>query len=306
MWYSVANETCPYGIALPGDVTLLRDPGIVDFIAVVYGYTPYLVCLLAFLDLVVRRGSRQLALCLLAAVLPMANEILIKPLIAQPRPGSLGLVQDDSGRHVGSCVLSCGSPSSHATISIGLWLFVFLDAAARVVPASFQLVGQAVPAEAQSEARTVTSWPLRSQWVGIGSIVPRDIMTSNQFRAFMLFWSFLLLPVPIMRVRSYDHTVEQVLLGGILGAVYATAWHRAIIFFTYHCSGLLGTSFCCVLQHNYSPADFQIRIFEHKGVQGAKVDIIGYEEWKQRHAGEPFGNDAASDTVVEDQVPVEP
>jgi len=324
-WYSLANKTCPYGIALPGDVTLLKDPGVVDFIAVAYGYTPYLVCLLAFLDLVALRGSRQLALCMFAAALPLASEILVKPLVAQPRPGSMGFVQDEWGRRVGSCVLSCGAPSSHATISIGLWLFVFLDVAARVVPSSGQLLGQAAPTEAPAEARAVPSWPLRFQRAGLSYLMPRDVMTASQFTAFILFWSFLLLPVPLMRVRSYDHSVEQVLLGCIIGVVYAIVWHRVIVFLTYRCASCLGARFCCALQHNYLPADFQIRIFDNKGVQGAKIAITGCEEWKQRHAIEParsvaMGNAkdeawqqrcvaagcAAAETVVEGRALQEP
>jgi len=280
-WVTQGDGTCPYGIALPGEITLLKDPGVVDIIGVIYGYTAYVVCLLLVINLGVRRGSRQLATCALAAFMPLLNEVFIKPLFAEPRPGAFNFLQDSSGRHVGSCVPTCGMPSSHATISIGLWVFLLLDAAARVVPLiEAQPAGDLEAAtDVAVEGAVTAAWPVRA-WA---RIMPADVLSTHRFITFVAFWSIALLPVPLMRVRTYDHTAGQALAGSVAGILYAFIWHRAMTYLANRCSCCLGDTFCKVFTHNYAPAVFRIQIFEHKGVQHAKLELIGPQEWKERH-----------------------
>lgn len=250
-----------------------------DILAVVYGYTPILVLLLIVLDLLVRRGSRQLALCLFAVLSPAINEVLLKPWLAEPRPGSSGLLRNDVGIYVGSCTPSCGMPSSHATISIGLWLLTFLEAAVRVVPSSDRLRG----------ATTVVAESAPGFGTGHGcmcsaakSVLPQDLMTARQFTASMAVWSLLLLPVPMMRVRSYDHSVEQVVVGSIAGAFYAVVWHSSMVALSSRYIGSLGDTFLKVLRHNYLPAQFSVKVFDQMGVQGVKIEVVSFQEWREK------------------------
>merc|ERR1712187_570499 len=62
------------------------------------------------------------------------NEFIVKKIVNQPRPGNLLQVTDYSGRFVGSCVESCGMPSSHSAIACGLFILMVYDAMLRVHP----------------------------------------------------------------------------------------------------------------------------------------------------------------------------
>merc|ERR1712151_1065033 len=53
---------------------------------------------------------------------------------------------------------------------------------------------------------------------------PTGSFTHGQFMWYLLFWTTMLGPVPVSRVVVYDHTIEEVVVGSILGFVLGPAW----------------------------------------------------------------------------------
>merc|ERR1712157_521776 len=102
--------------------------------AVVYAYCPYVLAARAVFVLLVKRGTRQLAIVLWLLLTLFINEVILKRLWHEPRPGTMLQVRDVAGRYVGSCLQSCGFPSSHAALGMGWFVHLFLDAVYRVHP----------------------------------------------------------------------------------------------------------------------------------------------------------------------------
>jgi len=272
-WYdkNATEQKCPFGTKLPGDVTYPNDADWLDMLAVFWGFAPYIIVLLIFVEFCLKRGTRQLALLGFAGFCPGFNEFLVKPFIALPRPGFANMLTTDAGKIVGSCVYKCGMPSSHATISIGLWLLVVLEMAPRIVPASERMRKGRVPsflADFGGGCRACADTP----------IMPRDKMTGSQFFGFLMLWTFLLVPVPLMRVRNYDHSIEQVLIGSTAGIVYALIWHQLMVTLSNRCVGSLGKYFCGFLVHNYVPAEFRVKVNGQPPQSDASIEQVAWTE----------------------------
>lgn len=265
-WYSDAASQCPFGKALPGDVTLPKDPSWVQTLAVAYGYAPYLVALWLFGDLCLRRGSRQMAIVFFIGFTVMVNEACVKPFVAQPRPGATGLLYDDAGKQVGSCLLTCGMPSSHATLSVGLLVLLFLDSISRTIPASAAVGGQVFAPDSQ-------------------------LMTPTQLASTTFCWGAVLLPVPVMRVTTFDHSVDQVIFGSVLGVAYALAWFGAMSLLAAKFQGYLGLPFCGGLcHHNLARVELRAKDTSQGCDRGAEIEAgNGGADAKGGH-GEPTGS----------------
>merc|ERR1740115_546578 len=66
--------------------------------------------------------------------------------------------------------------------------------------------------------RLLGSCGLRPWW--------HDSLTHIQFMGHILLWAALLAPVPCMRVVLYDHTMEQAMVGSLIGVLHALLWWR--------------------------------------------------------------------------------
>jgi hypothetical protein len=116
-WY-YDGQGCPYGTRLPGDITLPHGATWFTYLCVFWGYVPFAVSLLSTAEFICKRGTREAAVVLFNAVVVFTNEIIVKNLLDDPRPGSAANGDKYRGAFVGSCNISCGMPSSHATISV--------------------------------------------------------------------------------------------------------------------------------------------------------------------------------------------
>jgi len=199
-WYTDQSSVCPYGTYLFGDVTLPTSPTVFQYIALFYAYAAYIV--IAVLSVVLCRAttwhSRKhwFAYLIFIGLCVGFNELLFKRLMRQARPGSTGLLTDDDGKHVGSCNTSCGMPSSHSLVSVGLMTLLIVDTAFRIVK------------------------PLGCECV----LFPTGIFSAQQFNVSFGIWTALLSPIPMSRVVLYDHSPAQVAVGSTLGFVLAIAW----------------------------------------------------------------------------------
>jgi len=204
----------------PFDVTIPHEIGMLQVLSIFYSYSPGIVLLAGGLYCVWVRRSHALALFCFPLAAFVINELALKRLISRPRPGAKDLLTDYNGRHVGSCALSCGMPSSHSTICIGSLVLLVLDAGLRIRPR------HADACEAMDAGQSCIGCAPQGTW------------TPRQFVFYMAFWVVMLLPVPLARVILYDHSVSQVVLGSSFGAVLAflwlATWEKSLFFCRLH------------------------------------------------------------------------
>ncbi|KAG1690549.1 hypothetical protein DVH05_028052 [Phytophthora capsici] len=163
-----------------------------EVICTVYSMVPYLVLITIIVEALVRsRCYTRLFAILLPIILTVLNTVILVKVLGEC---------DDCPRPAGSCLVSNGLPSGHATNAIGLWIWLVLEAI-----------------------------------VGVGHRVRR---WSPRRKAVVVFFATLVLtPVPYSRYFLGDHTVLQVVIGSVDGLVLGIAYfffirwqgmHRAI------------------------------------------------------------------------------
>lgn len=273
------NHECPFGIALPGDVTwpnpkkgLEGEVGrmdIVDFAMVVWSFTPYFVVIYLIALFVIHRGTRQLWTLVWVGLFVCANEIVIKRLVHQPRPGTFLEVRDYDGHFRGSCLKTCGMPSSHAGLTSGLFLLLFLEGVFRIGP-------QAPPGERRQDGP-------RNARVGrhgdsADALAPRRTIHDDceecfalhrsrppsayktlsrfEFVRYVWIWFIVLVPSSLARIVLYDHTAKQVIVGKIVGIVLAYIWWWIVRCLQYLYEGYVNKPICHgFLEHNFPVPD---------------------------------------------------
>merc|ERR1712232_821900 len=119
-WFLNKSSKCPYGQALPGDVTLPKHPTILACVSVFYGFIPYLVAAGAVVEFILKRGTRNLSfiMCGYVTFIVGLGELIFKRIVQQARPTY-------------TCLHSCGMPSSHSTLAVGYFALMFIDASWR-------------------------------------------------------------------------------------------------------------------------------------------------------------------------------
>lgn len=246
------SAVCPYGRLLPGDVTLPNDATFVDRICVVYGYIPYVVIAVAFVDALIRAvfrfgfGTRELVFLLFVGVQVGLSELVFKKMVQQARPDR-------------SCNLSCGMPSSHATMSIGFFMLMFLDASYRVMPSYPLDVDTAMFYKKSLRNRaSLCGFSLHDSIVGICrafiNVAPlpnQPTLNSWDFITFVLYWGLLLVPVPFTRVVLFDHSPAQVMVGATIGIIEAVVYHALLRMVLRKTNHLLGQRVGGCLIHNF-------------------------------------------------------
>eukprot|EP00927_Polykrikos_kofoidii_P035100 TRINITY_DN29664_c0_g1_i1.p1 TRINITY_DN29664_c0_g1~~TRINITY_DN29664_c0_g1_i1.p1 ORF type:complete len:271 (+),score=7.18 TRINITY_DN29664_c0_g1_i1:60-872(+) len=247
LWYNESSEIseCPYGAQFPGEVTVPREIGFLDAVAVYYSLSIFLIVFGLIIFACCVRGTKEVNLALCPICLVILIEYAIKPWVAQPRPGANG-GWTENGVQVGSCNTSCGMPSSHAAIAVGLFTLLFLDLVFRTIPMRDTLI----VTESMLRANEATDVP---------APFLHGTATRDQFVRFVVVCTVFLLPIPTMRVVLHDHTVEQVIVGSIIGVVFSCAWFRVTLTLVEMYHGSLGMRLCCsLITHNYAPARLSV------------------------------------------------
>ncbi|GMF12108.1 unnamed protein product [Phytophthora lilii] len=163
-----------------------------EVVCTVYSMVPYLVLITIIVEALLRsrRYTRVFAI-LLPIILTVLNTVILVKLLGDC---------DECPRPAGSCLVSNGLPSGHATNAIGLWIWIVLEA----------IVGV---------GQRVRHWS-----VGRKAVV-------------VFFATLVMVPVPYSRYFLGDHTALQVAVGSadglVLGVTYFffIRWrgmHRAV------------------------------------------------------------------------------
>jgi len=231
----IMSHQCPYGRVLPGQVTwpnsdsksVMSMCGF-KLVAVVYSYVPYVLGGFVVLNTLVstcrkrRITTTRLYVLLWLAQALLLQECFLKRAFGQPRPGTMMQMRDNDGKFAGSCVESCGMPSSHSMLAIGWIVILLFDRIYRIdVHHSSAYDGNTcgqVRHDMHSCKLFMLSLGLKPWW--------HESLTHVQFLAHFASWCMLLLPVPAMRVILHDHTLEQVFTGAVFGILHALIWWR--------------------------------------------------------------------------------
>lgn len=251
----VQRGGCPYGQALPGQITwpglpagtpaeILQVTGrltSLKVIAVIYSYLPYGVGFCVVFSFLVNRGTRQLWVLVWLCLQLCLCEYLFKYIWHEPRPGMKMQVRDEEGRYVGSCLESCGMPSSHSALAMGWFVLLFLDAVFRVSPHvpgsnSMSMHGSLDRSTNPPSMRSTARFCRREVWnvwrmtqfILLVPWVHSEFLTQTKFVVYVLMWFLIMIPVPFMRVALYDHTTSQVATGSLVGPIIAVIWWRIV------------------------------------------------------------------------------
>ena len=211
---------------MPLQVTLPNDPNFWQILAVFYGYVPWVICLFIGLAFLVYRGSRKLAVGLLPALTAGINE-LVKLGVNQSRP-------------LGSCLTSKGMPSSHSAVSIGLFLYLILDAGYRIKPSGSGIFGS---------CKSVGDTSVKMLKGAL--VLPFGSMTLKEFFGYGALWAVLLLPVPVARVLLNDHSPSQAMAGMLVGMLAAFLWFPLMLFMRSSWRNHVGRKYLYIFVHNY-------------------------------------------------------
>lgn len=221
--------SCPYGQKLALEVTYPKDPSGWQVISVIYGYMPWALCFAILLLFVIRRGTRELAFGLLPLITAGINE-LVKLGIKEPRP-------------LGSCLTSCGMPSSHSAVAIGLFLYLVLDAAYRIK--NIRLIAKSFLPAFEVIRRTGLK-------IAKGlMVVPSGSVSQGEFGIYLAFWAPLLLPVPLSRVLLNDHSPAQAMAGTLVGCLAVALWFPFMLYLRLKLRDDIGKKFLYIFVHNY-------------------------------------------------------
>jgi membrane-associated phospholipid phosphatase len=202
-WYINTSSTCPYGRNLTGDLTLPNDANFFDLLMVLYGYMPYLVILGGFVALCWYRGTSQLVFLMFGGLVVFLGELIWKPLLGAPRP-------------IGSCVFTCGMPSSHATISIGFLTWMLLEGILRKQLSRNAIFAVELEPPRKPRERSESYWE---------DDPPVARITRKQRVKWVVAWLVVLFPVPFSRVALMDHSWAQITAGSFIGCFEALLFY---------------------------------------------------------------------------------
>jgi len=259
---SLLNETvqCPFGSAISKvDVTIPLNATFFDWVCVVYGIIPFVVIGFAFLETILRAcchsprglGTRETSFLVFFGIQVLLGELVFKNIISQARP-------------VGSCALTCGMPSSHATMSVGFFMLMFFDAIHRVMPAFPRDLETAQRFTRSREQECCCGYTTKDLLLSIPAllnfvpITDYHTLKPHSFAVLVVFWGTLLLPVGFTRVALMDHSPEQVTFGSIIGFLEAVAFFSICRHgFQKKLNHLVGKRMCCLFIHNYAVPVFE-------------------------------------------------
>merc|ERR1712217_481665 len=93
--------------------------------------------------------------------------------------------------------------------------------------------------------------------MGVTSFSHKETLTHLEFISYVCYWGFLLLPSSWARVILFDHTVSQVLVGGLSGTLLALMWWRVVRYFQHSYQDRVNCKICCgLLIHNFPLQDY--------------------------------------------------
>jgi hypothetical protein len=162
------------------------------FFNVFYGYLAFVIPIVAGINALISRGTREILFILSVAMSACLIEFGLKNIIREPRPE-------------GTCAITCGMPSGHSWTTMHYYALLMVDYAFRLSSTSSK----------ETDDSRADAFPLRIFRLMSNSNV--DIVSLWEFFTLGFVWGLLLVPVPFSRVMNFDHTVEQAIIGSASG-----------------------------------------------------------------------------------------
>mmetsp|Transcript_10793 Transcript_10793/g.23817 ORF Transcript_10793/g.23817 Transcript_10793/m.23817 type:complete len:1114 (+) Transcript_10793:450-3791(+) len=233
------NATCPFGTVIFPGVTMPDEPTLDEVFAVSYSLVPVLIGLGLLARVLLSLKSHKAfetkvtAMCILffGVLLQMDHYVQGLQLVESQRP------------HL-SCNVTCGMPSGHCVLAVGLLTYLILDAWHRVWPRSVSL--ECAPL---AFATATSEWPF----------LEGDVITGSTFVLKVSYWSLLLLPIPWSRLKLYDHSPFQVDIGCFLGLTLGVLWFFLVHLWMVSNHWRLGGRAFGLLYHNHAAPHFRMR-----------------------------------------------
>mmetsp|Transcript_52758 Transcript_52758/g.140794 ORF Transcript_52758/g.140794 Transcript_52758/m.140794 type:complete len:357 (-) Transcript_52758:93-1163(-) len=270
---------CPFGHAF-AEVTWPMYEGfdasqdesyVFMFACAIYGVIPYIVAMISMIELFLRRGTRELNFFGFVIFVTGLNESIFKRIVFQNRPER-------------SCLITCGMPSGHSTMAIGLLTLSLLDTVRRVVHRTGNLVPRWTPHRWMSLPGFFCA-----EFSVLFSLLPLPSWDElSHFAAFLhsAIWFLLLYPVPLSRIALHDHTPEQVLMGSTVGFLEACVWWYFVQTLQHRHNHRLGQPLLSlggyrILVHNFALPRFVVeqRVVGSKPVsQDPEKELAWYED----------------------------
>lgn len=257
-----------------------QDEGALVFLRVcaVYGTMPWVLVAGSLLEFFIRRGTRELNFLGFVCFVTLLNELIFKNIVKQMRPER-------------SCLVSCGMPSGHATMAIGLLTVCLLDTLRRVVYRPNPLIISRVMGGVGSRCRALPRFFCAELCLlcTTSTMASWDELSHFTALSYSALWFLLLYPVPLSRVALYDHTPEQVFMGSSLGFLEACVWWYMIQALQHRFNHKLG---CAVLtlrgralvRHNFALPRF---VAEQRVLApGCSADAAAELQWYEARTTE--------------------
>jgi len=211
------DDHCPYGTRLSGDVTKPNDADFGEWLCVIWSFIPFAWVGVVAVMLCIRRGTTELLMLIFPAIQVAFNEVCVKQLVKQQRPE-------------GSCCLTCGMPSSHATMSAGYIVWLLLEILVHT------------PADAAVSSEDAAA----NLEAGLAEPEPKTIGPCSAHKigaAFVVLSCFL----PVMPCRHVlkDHSADQIAVGAAVGFVEAVVWFFVLRQFIHPCLPAVHNSDTC-------------------------------------------------------------
>eukprot|EP00440_Ansanella_granifera_P053328 gb/GFBE01057808.1/.p1 GENE.gb/GFBE01057808.1/~~gb/GFBE01057808.1/.p1 ORF type:complete len:273 (+),score=52.24 gb/GFBE01057808.1/:1-819(+) len=105
------------------------DPNPLNIIALIYGYLPFLVPVLFFIDVVVERRFLPFYGLVVSAIVTVLNEVILKPIVKDPRPD--GSANRQQNKETGKWEMKPGMPSGHVLNASTTMVWCLLEVSLR-------------------------------------------------------------------------------------------------------------------------------------------------------------------------------
>lgn len=152
-------------------------------------------------------------------------------------------------------------------MAMGFVTLLFLDSVFRVMPKMPLTIEAAKRENYNSEKAARNPNNLAAQggklwgswdWFCLVPLASLDILSHAEFARFIMYWTFILAPVPFTRAILEDHTAGQVMAGTFIGISEALLWFAMVRHVQSLNNHKLGQTRWRI-QHNYALPRFEVR-----------------------------------------------
>lgn len=163
-------------------------------------------------------------------------------------------------------------------MAVGFITLMFLDGIFRVQHKYFTSVEGARAVLSSTKSSTM-HMNHRFRFFSLVPLSSADVMSNFDFAVFTATWAVLLVPVPLSRIVTRDHTSTQVMVGTILGITEGFLWFLLVRRLQHKYNWLLGEPVCWgALRHDYPLPRFEVQHRCANYIAGRELDLLSEHE----------------------------